>query len=167
MFEVASSHIQWRWDISASSRVPRATATKKIENLAPPTSEGGFCSQMALAQYIGVKCRPEPCASVRLITTESTKVEDAQFKWLVKAIRHLKEISLHFDKLYISSVGVAFVTCVICERGMEKDSTVICNTVNGQTEASNDCPLWPHCVPQVIIINNGRGYAPASSYIRY
>lgn len=85
------------------------TKSKKIENLSTPTTEEGFRSQSALAQYIVVNCRPDVCAAVQLIAPGSTKVEDAQFKSLGKAVPHLKEtkkIGFDFVKLDIASVCV-------------------------------------------------------------
>lgn len=44
--------------------VIRMMLTKKIENLFRPTTEDGFRSQRALAQYIGLDCKLNVCAGV-------------------------------------------------------------------------------------------------------
>lgn len=85
-----------------SDKIIRITQKKKITKLNIPRTEEGFKSQRGLAQYIGVKCRPNVCAAVQLIAPGREAIDEAQLTSLREAIRHLKntsEVGLDFVRL--------------------------------------------------------------------
>lgn len=87
----------------------RVTRMARIESLKIPNTEKGFKIQRALAQYIGVKWRPDICARVQLISPGSESISESQFVSLRKAIGHLKsrkETELDFVEMDMMSMQI-------------------------------------------------------------
>lgn len=58
-----------------------------------PATQESLKSRRALAQYIGVNCPPNICATVQLIAPGNSDVEEKQYKLLKKSVEHLKKTS--------------------------------------------------------------------------
>lgn len=92
-----------------SEKKIRVTQQKKILDLKTPTTQESFRRRRALAQYIGVNCRPDICITVRLIAPGNSNVEEKQYKSLKKVVDHLKgtsDLGLNFIILDVSSARV-------------------------------------------------------------
>lgn len=62
---------------------------EKIGQLSIPMNDKDFASKRAMAQYIGVHCRPYVCAAVQLIVAGGEDVTKNEYDTLCKVINHL------------------------------------------------------------------------------
>lgn len=89
------------------------------EKLNSPENQNAFESQHALAQYIGVCTRPDVCADVQLIASESEPTKSTEYKTFVKTIKHLqntKDMGLTNKRLDMSTVRFVVITDAILKR---------------------------------------------------
>ena len=87
--------------------------TDKIDRLESSTTQKGFASMRALAQYVGVNVRPDVCAPIQLIAPGSEPTTKEQFTSLRKAVEFLKEtkeIGLTYVKLNMEEIKIVVLT---------------------------------------------------------
>lgn len=85
----------------------------KIRSLSFPTSDKQFASKRAMAQYIGVNCRPDVCAPVQLVAPGREPTSKDEYRTLKKVITHLQataDVGLNFVPLELETCRLVLFT---------------------------------------------------------
>lgn len=94
----------------------KMTQARKIGELETQTNDEFFQRQRALAQYIGLNCRPDIFATVKLIAPANAKIEERQFKSQSPAInlmQNTKDNGLEYVRPYIESVRIVVLCAAL------------------------------------------------------
>lgn len=86
---------------------------EKIKRLTIPTTEKYFASARAMAQYIGVNCRPDVGAAVQLNAPGGQTVTKDEFSTLRKVILYLQSdpaFGLTYIPIYMSTARLVLFT---------------------------------------------------------
>lgn len=78
-----------------------------------PASQKILTSQKAIAQYIGVKKRPNVCYNVSLIEPGEEETKETEFKSLQEVICHLEKsrnVLMTYQNIYLQTARIVVFT---------------------------------------------------------